>query len=392
MFRRVSARRNIPATEFYISALVLLLLEAFLLYQFFAGPQLEKASAARAEYGGRKAALDVFRAEKKDSEGRQAQLAALQSQIDDSEILLPQALHNEDLMSAIGLNAREKNIKIESIVFQERSLISPEDYIRSPDTEARLSALPKEGLTAQPSAKTLSLQGVQISFSAEFHTVGPFLNLFEDGGRKVRIKNVSVTRVQEGEVHCVLNLEYAALSPTAEQELPVIDAEGAPAGKDSLFRRYPGFIEDNIDPTILLLSEDENYDPDFYIVLRASASNETKVSYGVYPRVETELRSNVNNAVRAKLTINGDDEQFDYVYTLGSYQRSETRKLSAEGGVLRLKILSCQRMGDNDNVAVLLDVDNNTDLPFEIIVVNDDVLSPRFHPGIIKGDVNIVTR
>jgi len=142
----------------------------------------------------------------------------------------------------------------------------------------------------------------------------------------------------------------------------------------------------------LLLSEDEDIDPDFYIVLKASSSNETKVSYGVYPRVETELRSNVNNAIRAKLTISGDEDQFEYVYSLASYQKSEKRKLPATGGTIRLKILSCQRIGDNDNVSILLDIDNNTDMPFEIVVVNDDVLSPRFHIGLTKGNVNVVTR
>jgi hypothetical protein len=209
----------------------------------------------------------------------------------------------------------------------------------------------------------------------------------------------------EGELKGVLSLEFAALSPTAESNYPGLYSPGATGGaigggtgnesgaaKDSLFGKYNGFIEDNADPTILLLSGDDDLDPDFYIVLKASTSNETKVSYGVYPRVETELRSNVNNAVRAKLTVGGDEDQFDYVYSLASYQKSEKRKLAAADGKLRLKVLSCQRVGDNDNVAILLDVDNNTGLPFEIVVVNDDVLTPRFHIGVTKGSVNVVTK
>ena len=248
---------------------------------------------------------------------------------------------------------------------------------------------------APAAGRTLSLQGVQISFNSEFHTAGPFIKLFEDSERKVRVKSASFTRVREGELKGVVSLEFAALSPDAESGYPGLNLPGDAGGaieKGSLFEKYGGFIEDNADPTILLLSGEDDIDPDFYIVLKASSSNETKLSYGIYPRVDSEIRSNVNNAIRAKLSISGDAEQFEYVYSLASYQKSETRKLAAAGGKLRMKILSCQRIGDNDNVAVLLDVDNKTELPFEIIVINDDVLTPRFHLGMTKGAVDVVRK
>ena len=275
------------------------------------------------------------------------------------------------------------------------------------------NALPSVSYDGAASAKTLSLQSVQINFTSEFHTAGAFIKSFEESERRVRIRSASFARVQEGELKGVLNLEYAALSPDAERISTDLEGGDSSADisssgdsptsvspsvvssadeKESLFGKYNGFIEDDADPTILLLSGEDDIDPDFYIVLKSSSSNETKVSYGVYPRVETELRSNVNNAVRAKLTIGGDEEQFEYTYTLASNEMSEKRKLAAADGKLRLKVLSCQRVGDNDNVSILLDIENNTDLPFDIIVINDDVLSPRLHIGITKGNVNVVDK
>jgi len=258
---------------------------------------------------------------------------------------------------------------------------------------ARQSALYDDGIT---SGRTLSVQGVQISFRSEFHTIGPFLKFLEEGERLARVKNVSVSRIQESELKGVVNLEYVSLSPDAERGYPGLYAAGAPGAgggaKSSLFEKYAGYVEEGADPTILLLSEEEDIDPDFYMVIKASSSNETKVGYGVYPRVETEVRSNVNNAVRAKLTIEGDEEQFEYIYSLASQQKSERRKLGAEGGKLRMKILSCPRTGENDAVAVLLDVENNTALPLEITVVNDDVLNPRFHVGIVTANVSVANR
>ena len=468
--------KAVPVTEFAVASIVLLLLEAFLLYYFFVGPRMAGAAAAGAELAERRIALADFYGNKIDKESLAEELNGLLLQIRSIEEKLPPTLHNEDISIMIGDISREHNISIESVSFAERQLIDLTEYVVMPagsteskaisniyaaldangnsgngsngisysaygfdadayaDGEALLmaSALADPAETAgidsrietfmqafadtydfedepvalgaaKPPAQQkspaqslmLSVQNVQINFTSEFHTAESFIKAFEDGERKARVRNASLARVQEGVLKGVLNLEFVAFSATAEQGRPGLnDVSRQPghAEKDSLFGKYNGFVEDNADPTILLLSEEDDVDPDFYIVLKSSASNETKVSYGVYPRVESELRSNVNSAVRAKLTISGDAEQFEYVYSLASYQKSEKRKLSASGGKLRLKVLSCQRIGDSDNVAVLLDVDNNTDLPFEIIVVNDDVLSPRLHMGLTKGNVTVVNK
>jgi len=414
MFKKNSGKSThaIPAAEFYLAAAILLLFEAFMLFSFFVKPNMDGASAAREELYTSRADLQRYRADSFDTAGLAGQLDNLETRIGELEMMLPQALHNEDISIMLGRFSHDANIIIDSISFQERQHVAPADYITriaggadasvsftassqpygASSSETGHSALFDDGYHTGGS---LSLQGVQVGFRSEFIAIGPFLNLFETSDRMARIKNVTLTRVQEGELKGLLNLEFASLSPDAEFFYPGMNTPGAfeDVGiKDSLFNKYHGFVEDNVDPTILLLSEDEDIDPDFYIVLKASSSNETKVSYGVYPRVETELRSNINNAIRAKLSISGDSDQFDYVYSLASYQKNEKRTLSAEDGKLRVKILSCQRIGDNDNVAILLDVENNTALPLEIIVVNDDVLNPRFHEGIIKGDVSVVKR
>ena len=421
MFRKASAGSAVSNIEFIAAALVLLLLEAFLFYRFLIGPQITAYDAVGAELAGRRIVLEKYQEQKTNAGDMERRHSELLEQIGEAEAKLPPTLHNEDVAILISRFAQETNVSVESVSFQERLLADLKEYAaganaggaNAADTNAagtkagepQNSAGEAGGMIMQsalygdaPSAagKTLSLQGVQISFSSEFHTAEKFIRLIEESERKTRVKSASLTRVQEGELKGVLNLEFAALSPDAEGGYPGVyqpgQFEGEPGRKESLFGKYGGFIEDNADPAILLLSGDDDLDPDFYIVLKAASSNETKVSYGVYPRVETELRSNVNNAVRAKLTISGDEDQFEYVYSLASYQKSEKRKLAAEEGKLRLKALSCQRIGDNDNVAVLLDVENNTELPFEVIVVNDDVLAPRLHLGITKGNVNVVAK
>ena len=434
---------SIPIAEIAITTFLIVLLEAVLFYHFLISPTMDAAASTASDLAGRRAALSKHRADKLDEDGQRAKLAALEAEIGAREAALPPALHNEDISLAVGRFAQESNVKLDAVSFQERQLMDPADYIASvarggdgasgrgafgSDEDGAISGAEftsninlAAGLNAASAAmqasggglgaagapagtqsalydpapeqnRILSVQGVQIAFRAEYHTAGEFIKFFEQSERKARVKSVNLTRVQEGDLKGVMNLEYAALSPDAEKLQAGLSGAGAGAGgggKDSLFRKYAGYVEEGADPTIMLLSEDDDIDPDFYIVLKASTSNETKISYGVYPRVETELRSNANNAARVKLTINGDADRFDYIYELASYQKSDTRKLEATGGKIRLKILSCPRIGDDDNVQILLDIDNNTELPVEINVVNDDVLAPRFHEGIMKGAVSV---
>lgn len=412
-----SSVKSMSLTEFLLVVTVLLLLEAFLFYHFLVAPQVSAVFTAQRELIDRRVALENFKNVRDDSSGLSAELESLQAQIAEAAAQLPAALHNEDISITIGQYAEAKNIMLDSVTFQERQLVNPMEYAATSASDAdsafgsasaRLAVGSAQSqnadIVARQSAlfidnpggsRTLSLQGVQVNFHSEFYTVGPFLKLFEDGERKVRVRGVTLSRIQEGELKGVLNLEYASIAPSAEQYSPglyVSDANDVGGGKDSLFSKYNGYVEEGADPTILLLSADDDVDPDFYIVLKASTSNETKVSYGVYPRVETEVRSNVNNAVRAKLSISGDENQFDYTYSLASFQKSEKRKLAIPGGKLRVKVLSSQRMNDDDAVAVLLDVDNNTDYPLDITLVNDDVLNPRFHLGNVKGQVNVVEK
>ena len=458
------AVREIPLVEFIIAVIVLMFLETVLLYRFLVAPQMNASHIAHTELMTRRVAHELYKNELNGEVNQVDLYDSLKEQILAKEKKLPSTLHNEDIAIEIGRFAAEHNITVDAVSYQERQLVDPNEYAAAgagvganagagmdgansgANTGVGAGAGANSGTNAGAGAgagaasaassasaatttyatdaseaaltsdivrmsalsdvggqdkRTLSLQGVQISFRSEFHTVIPFLRRFEDGDRIVRIKSVSISRIQEGELKGVINLEYAALSPSAEQNYPGLYTAAAAsaaqngageAKRDSLFGKYGGFVEEGADPTILLLSEDDDIDPDFYIVLKASSSNETKISFGAYPRVETEVRSNVNGATRSKLTIEGDAEQFEYAYSLASSQKGEKRRLSASGGKIRVKVLSCQRLGDDDAVAILLDVENKTGLPVEITVINDDVLNPRFHTGLTAGDVKIVTK
>ncbi|MCL2164782.1 MAG: hypothetical protein FWH55_10440 [Oscillospiraceae bacterium] len=245
------------------------------------------------------------------------------------------------------------------------------------------------GATRTSSGKLLSIQDVQVNFSSEFHTAGSFIKEFEESVQRVRVKSVSLTRLREGVLKGVLNLEYIALTDNAEagvsnRRAPDID------GRESIFQSYSGYVEEDADTTVILQPGDIDVEPNFYMVLNQSVVNDAKIRFGVYPRSETELFYNVNSAVKASLTISGDENEMSYTYTLGTSSRTERRRLDVVDGSILISVISGPRANEDDKVAVLLDVENNTDLPLEIMVRNEDVLNPRFNLGDTSGQVTVL--
>jgi len=79
----------------------------------------------------------------------------------------------------------------------------------------------------------------------------------------------------------------------------------------------------------------------------------------------------------------------EYTWSLGGETRNETRRVDVREGKIRLDVISHPRENDQDKVAILVDVENNTQIPLEIRVRNDDVLSPRVNLGTTKGQVTL---
>ncbi|MDR1440111.1 MAG: hypothetical protein LBJ10_08925 [Clostridiales bacterium] len=267
--------------------------------------------------------------------------------------------------------------------------------IESAIAEAELIANGLGGLSGAPQAsggggaKTMSVQSVLVSFVSEAHTIGGFLRAVEEGAGNARIKTLTAAREQEGVIKGAIGLEYVSLSADAEAAESGMYAPQPHGSKESLFQKYEGYVEEGVDPTILLVSSEDDIDPNFYMILNQSSSNDTKITLGVFPRTETAIYFNANNAARAKLSISGDADQLEYTYTLGTSARTERRRLEAVDGKLRLDVISHPLADDDDKVAILLDVENGTGIPLEIRVRNDDVLNPRFHLGETSGDVSV---
>ena len=384
--------RKINSYEFFIASGFLLVVEIVLLAYYLILPFRQEARKMKETLSQ----YTVMHSEIKNSfenfEQKEAELEGLYTELQEQKKKLTSTIVNEDISFTIGKYAMSHNIQIDSMTFPGRELTTKEKYravkevsLVETDKVVEKNELNKTGNENE----NLTLQEVQIHFNSEYHTFGQFLKAFEEGEQKIRIKNVSVTRVKEGVLKGIVNLEYVILGTSMEKDLTGVYPPPNFEPKDSVFQKYEGYIEEGIDPTILLISSDGDVDPNFYMIVNAAASNDTKVTLGVFPRTETEIYFNANNAVQTKLVITGDENQFQYSYSLGSATKTEKRKLDVVDGKLRMDIITHPRSDDKDKVSILLSVENNTEIPLDIRVRNDDVLQPRFNLGKTTGQVSV---
>jgi type IV pilus assembly protein PilO len=428
---------KVSRTDFAVAAVVLILLEAVLLVNFLIMPIKRHADETSVILKSYRDLSDRLASNIANSAEQERTLSALALRISEAETELPPLIHNEDISLMIGEFANTHNIAVEAVVFAARAAIAPDSYISSAGSMALANSgsqvksginngaaddlnSPNAGVISLNAGdiaagsngaggaevtgnganslgsgdnaggtKSLIIQEVQVNFSSEFHTAGTFIKEFEESRQKVKVKNVSLTRIREGDLRGVLNLEYIALTGDAETGAAGHFTAPAIEGKESIFLKYKGYVEDDADPTVILQQGDIDVEPDFYMVINSAAENDTKIRFGVYPRPETEIYYNVNNAVKGKLTISGDENELSYTYTIGTSSRTERRRLDITDGTILINVISRPRANEDDKVAILMDVENNTSLPLEIKVRNDDVMLPRFNLGVRTGQVTV---
>ena len=384
--------RKINSYEFFIASGFLLVVEIVLLAYFLILPFRQEARKMKETLSQYTVMHSEIINSFENFEQKETELEGLYTELQEQKKKLTSTIANEDISFTIGKYAMSHNIQIDSMTFPGSELTTKEKYravkevsLVETDKVVEKNELNKTGNENE----NLTLQEVQIHFNSEYHTFGQFLKAFEEGEQKIRIKNVSVTRVKEGVLKGIVNLEYVILGTSMEKDLTGVYPSPNFEPKESVFQKYEGYIEEGIDPTILLISSDDDVDPNFYMIVNAAASNDTKVTLGVFPRTETEIYFNANNAVQTKLVITGDENQFQYSYSLGSATKTEKRKLDVVDGKLRMDIITHPRSDDKDKVSILLSVENNTEIPLDIRVRNDDVLQPRFNLGKTTGQVSV---
>lgn len=136
-------------------------------------------------------------------------------------------------------------------------------------------------------------------------------------------------------------------------------------------------------------------DYDYYISLLPPGSSQDSVILSQKGDISGEktVSYNENDVTEAYIRFFQKDGQYYVQYSIGDSEYPEYNfgdgKMFIPGTELSMLVMSSSRGGEEDNVGVKATIVNETDMPLNIKVSNDDSGKPRFEVEDYTGEVNL---
>lgn len=416
---------SLSKRDFILVSLLVLGLEGYGLYNIFLSSKWQAYRNLQVRYVGDQTIATNFAKDMARKNQYLENLKLLDFKLSELTGEIPSEIHQEEILISLNKIAKASKLGIGGIAFSPISSVSKQDFaagkISSNQSQkgkvitpsnVRNNADNSQGTTSTSSAKDskakqakqklvgnlILVDEVSISFSGNYGSLYNFVSALEQSDQRIIVKEVSMVRGDASLLKGTLKIQYVGYTMPEDKSTYTLDTPPV-NGKDSPFQAYPGFV-DKVAVSAgsagsLSSSIDQGpapvktYNANFYLLISTYDDNGPKIIMGDYTKNGTELYSNLNASVRGKLSISGNQDNMTYTYSLGGASQTKTAKLMLDGGKLRLKVIAHVRKNEQDKVSMILDVDNKTDYPLEINIVNDDKQNPRFSLGTQLGSVMV---
>lgn len=182
--------------------------------------------------------------------------------------------------------------------------------------------------------------------------------------------------------------QYVITGADREYEEEMIDT--VPTGTDNIFLSST-YSEGNIGETQNGSYIITNYD--LALTLNSEGSDLDSVVLGRKGMVSSQVSDNSNGSTSVTVVVNGENGSYTVSYAVGDniYPSGDSSQGASfnPGKTMDMIVYSSARTSAGDTAGVTLNVINNSDMSFNIKVVNDDEASPRFRLGETVGDVAV---
>lgn len=373
---RLKPQRGLTAREFILLALLIIAIEGYFIISYILVPAYDSYVSASEDLKMREDVLtelkrDFVRRSAMEEEIKKAEekLAVIQEQ-------LPPYVSQEEVIFFLEDVSYLSGLTIQSIAFHDTD-------------ELPLTVLPPEGTgekvyTGAAPTPVIVEQKIGINFMGNYQQLYDFLDNVESSFRKVCMKSMTMQKNNEGLLNGVLTLSFTSYWDDHEGRKPYVMVPTPTPGKASLFDEYTGYSTSAQAPVEV---QKPAAKPDFYITLNSYLNNSAKIFMMNYYKSGSEAIEDKNEIVNARMTLNEVNGQYTFSYSLGAYDIVEDSPTEIKDGKIRMEVLVQPRQSDQDRVGLVLDITNNTSVPFEITVKGDDPSNPRFITGQTSGSV-----
>ena len=131
-------------------------------------------------------------------------------------------------------------------------------------------------------------------------------------------------------------------------------------------------------------------DPDFFILLNQPEADLDAIIVGQSNDVSeaSYLASSKNAQQEVYIYFEGEDGEYNAYYEIGQNKYEDAGIDFTKDGKIELQIISSERLNDDDDVAIDLNIINETDTAVNVQILNEDEDDPRVT---VKGSVGDVT-
>jgi len=424
--RSKSSSLSLSKRDFTLLGLLVLGLEGYGLYHMFLSPKWQAYSSLQTRYAADQIIAKNFEKDMAQKNQYDENLKLLDYKLGVLKQEIPTEIPQEEIVLTLNKLSKANKLDIGGIAFSTISTVSKQDFAAGKTSSAQPQNVGKvntptsvandskasQGTTSTSTAnesKTnqtkpklagnmVLVEDVDLTFSGNYGALYNFVSDLEKSERKIIVKDVNMIRVDANLLKGTLKIQYVGYLTPEDKSTYSLDTP-ALSGKASPFLAYLGFA-DKVSASPVSIPESasspssgpapvKTYNPNFYILLNSYDDNAPKIIMGDYTKNGTELYNNNNASIRGKLSISGNQDNMTYSYSLGGTTQTKNAKLFIDEGKLRLEVISRGSKSEQDKVSLTLDVDNKTDYPLEINVINDNKQAPRFSLGTQLGSVTV---
>lgn len=234
-----------------------------------------------------------------------------------------------------------------------------------------------------PESGVLTCSGVTLSYAGSYNSLYKFLRLIESNPTVICTLSLDVETSDVAGVYAgVINLMYVGYRDKNDKGEYMLETPEI-KGKINPFSMEAGKLNTPTDNN----KQNNTITPTFLITLNSYRDNAPKVIMSTYPKAETQISVDKNETMNGKLIIGGSKGSYNYTYSIGKESYKGTGELTIKDGTIVLQVLSMLRDSDSDKVALTMDIDNSSDLPVVVNVLDKNIGVKRFTLGKTTGKV-----
>jgi Tfp pilus assembly protein PilO len=376
---------GLTGREFMLIALLIIAVEGYLLFSYVLQPTYERYKSSLAELNEKQTLLTGLKIDFSRKEDMENEIEDLEKKIIDLQKQMPAYVSQEEVILFLEEMTSKTGLKIQSVGFT--NAVENSNESASQQTAQQTAGAGNNGtIVVDASGAVTYKQDISINFVGDYQQVYDFMKNVEQNIRKVSIDSVSLQTSSIEDMSGVMSLSFISYWDSVTGQRPYEMVPAPIPGKASPFDEYSGY---STTAQQAVQKPKETTRPDFYLMINSYLNNSSKIFLMNYFDSGSEAIDDRNEAITAQLTLEGSGGTYTYSYKLGSYDIKGSRPLEVKEGKIRMDVVVQPRKSEQDKVGVLMDITNNSDIPFEITVKGDDNNNPRFIQGRTVGSVTV---